>query len=130
MSLEKVLIVDDDPNMTKLLNVLLKSDYEVEISHSVREALQKTDQTKYDAVIIDLNIPNESGYQFIEKVREDVSLKWLPIIVLSGKDKSEDRIKSFELGADDYLTKPFNPIELKLRLALHIEKYQVLKNLD
>lgn len=129
MSLEKVLIVDDDPNMTKLLNILLKTDYEVEISHTVKEALQKTEHGGYDSIIIDLNIPNESGYELIEKVRENTSLRWLPIIVLSGKEKSEDRIKSFELGADDYLTKPFNPSELKLRLSLHLKKYQLLKNL-
>lgn len=127
MTQSKVLIVDDDQNMTKLLNVILKAEYEVDISHSVKDALKKMDQENYDSVIIDLNIPNESGYQFIEKVRESASLKWLPILVLSGKDKSEDRIKSFELGADDYLIKPFNPTELKLRLGLHLEKFQILK---
>ena len=107
MSIERIIVVDDDLNMTKLLNVMLKSDYEVDVAHSVEAALQNFKTQDYDAVIVDLNIPPESGFELIEKVREDASKKWLPIIVLSGKEKSEDRIKSLELGADDYLTKPF-----------------------
>ena len=128
MSKEKVLIVDDDENMTKLLNVLLKSNYDVGITFTVKEALEKIEEIEYDAVLIDLNIPNESGYDFIEKVRENESLTWLPIIVLSGKEKSEDRIQSFQHKADDYLIKPFNPVELRLRLDRLLTKYAVLKS--
>ena len=118
----KVLIVDDDESMTKLLEVVLKSDYQVIISHTLTDGLEQINSKQPSAVVVDLNLDGETGDDLIQTIRRDVS-EWLPVIVLSGKEKSEDRIRCFEMGVDDYLSKPFNPVELKLRLKRHVEKY-------
>lgn len=124
---DKVLIIDDDENMTKLLNVVLKTEFSLSISHSAEEALSLFKDQGFDAIVLDLNMPGKTGLDMIREVRGSKENKWLPIIVLSGKEKSEDRITSLEAGADDYLMKPFNPVELKLRLKRAVERYKLIR---
>ena len=125
---KKILIADDDENMIKLLDVILKKDFDVITTNSVRKAKDELSAEIPEAVILDLNMPEENGMILLDYIRKDLGEKWLPVIVLSGKEKSEDRIKCFEHFADDYLIKPFNPVELKLRLERLINKYQLIKN--
>lgn len=125
---DKVLIIDDDENMTKLLNVVLKTEFSLSISHSAEEALSLFKDQGFDAIVLDLNMPGKTGLDMIREVRGSEENKWLPIIVLSGKEKSEDRITSLEAGADDYLMKPFNPVELKLRLKRAVERYKLIRS--
>lgn len=124
----KILIADDDKNMTNLLEVILKNDFDITITHSVEAAKKELINNDFYAIILDINMPGESGISLIEYVRRDLGFEWLPLIVLSGKEKSEDRIKSFENGADDHIVKPFNPIELKLRLQRAIKRYTLIKS--
>jgi len=99
---KKILIIDDDRSMTKLLNFMLKDQYEVIISNSAK--------------ITDISMQDMDGYDLIHHIRKDEEYSDLPVLVLSARTLSEDRIKGLEIGADDYLTKPFHPDELKLRL--------------
>lgn len=124
---KNILIADDDENMNKLLSVILKSDYEVTTTESVRDAKKAFINNKFEAVILDLNMPEVSGLELLDYIRQEMGEKWLPVIVLSGKEKSEDRIECFNHHADDYLIKPFNPEELKLRLKRLVERFQFLK---
>ena len=126
---KKVLIIDDDESMTKLLDVVLKSEFTLSISHSVEEGISTFNTKGADAIVLDLNMPGKNGLEMIMEVRKDPKFQWLPIIVLSGKEKSEDRIKSLEAGADDYIIKPFNPVELKLRLSRALERYNLINKL-
>ena len=124
MSFKNILVVDDDKNMTRLLEVVLEQDYSITIAHSINDALQQLETKNFTAAILDLNLNGEDGYSLIKSIRTLSS--WLPIIVLSGKEKSDDRIKCFNAGVDDYLTKPFNPDELKARLIRSISKYDAI----
>lgn len=124
MSFKNILVVDDDKNMTRLLEVVLEQDYSITIAHSINDALQQLETKNFTAAILDLNLNGEDGYSLIKSIRTLSS--WLPIIVLSGKEKSDDRIKCFNAGVDDYLTKPFNPDELKARLIRSIAKYDAI----
>lgn len=125
---KKILLADDDESMIKLLDVILKKDFDVTSTFSVTEAKNKLAESDYDAVILDLNMPNENGFVLLDHIRKELKNEWLPVIVLSGKEKSEDRIQSFQHKADDYLIKPFNPVELRLRLDRLLTKYAVLKS--
>lgn len=122
---KRILVIDDDSSLAKLVEVVLKKDYEVVVSHSVEEGVHLLDNLPVDGVICDLNLPGRSGFEFLDTVRRDMQDEWLPIIVLSGKEKSEDRIRCFEKGADDYLMKPFNPVELRLRLARLLKRAEL-----
>ncbi|GAB5409013.1 MAG: hypothetical protein BalsKO_13780 [Balneolaceae bacterium] len=125
---KKILLADDDESMVKLLDVILKKDFEVTSTYSVQEAKSKLAESDYDAVILDLNMPDENGFVLLDHIRNELNHEWLPVIVLSGKEKSEDRIQSFQHKADDYLIKPFNPVELRLRLDRLLSKYSILKS--
>lgn len=124
----KILVVDDDQNMIKLLNMVLQEDYEVETANDIDEAKAKIfSEPNYAVIILDLRLGNESGYDLIKYTRVESNLEWIPIIVLSGLNKSEERIKSFKMKADDYVVKPFNPVELRHRIDRHIAKYKLIK---
>jgi len=113
---KKILIIDDDRSMTKLLKFMLSDQYEVIISNSAKNAMQVLEELPVDGVITDISMHDMDGYDLIHHIRKEDEYCDLPVLVLSARTLSEDRIKGLELGADDYLTKPFHPDELKLRL--------------
>ncbi|MGB0347514.1 MAG: response regulator transcription factor [Balneolaceae bacterium] len=124
---ESILVIDDDKNMTRLLEVVLETSYKATIAHTKDDALKSFTNFSYSAVILDLNLNEEDGFGLISAIR--TKSKWLPIIILSGKEKSDDRIKCFKAGVDDYLIKPFNPEELKLRLERSIARHKLIESL-
>ncbi|MEO1021641.1 MAG: response regulator [Bacteroidota bacterium] len=126
MSQGKLLILDDDKNMARLLEVVLESHYDITIAHTIDSALTSFDQHSYDAVILDLNLNGEDGMNMITSIR--ARNKWLPVLVVSGKEKSGDRITCFQADVDDYLIKPFNPEELTLRLARNISRFKQIES--
>ena len=90
---------------------MLKDQYEVIISNSAKNALQILEKLPVDGVITDISMQDMDGYDLIHHIRKDEEHSDLPVLVLSARTLSEDRIKGLELGADDYLTKPFHPDE-------------------
>jgi len=113
----EILVVDDQPIMLKLLEQILKDRYDVVALENGREALEWMYSGNIpDLVVADLNMPEIDGFEYIQKIRESGFFYDVPLIVLSGEESSNERIKCLKLGANDYLIKPFNPEELRLRI--------------
>ncbi|MGN6180406.1 MAG: response regulator transcription factor [Mucilaginibacter sp.] len=112
----KILIAEDDDLMRKMLEFRLKRDgYQVIITHDGREALQKTLEQSPDLVITDIMMPYMSGLEIIGALRQDHHLE-TPVIILSGMGQEDVVLEAFALGADDFITKPFSPNELSVRV--------------
>lgn len=110
----KILVVDDTRNVRVLLSDFLGSqDFEVLIADDGRQALEAVRQSDPDLILLDIMMPNMNGYQFITHLRRESSI---PVIMITAKQQEEDIIHGFDLGADDYITKPFRLRELLVRL--------------
>ncbi len=109
-----ILIVDDEKLIVKGLAFSLEQDSNtVDCAFDGEEALEKIRDNEYDIVLLDLMLPKLNGYEVCEKVRE---FSGVPIIMLTAKSEDDDKIMGLEYGADDYVTKPFNTLELKARI--------------
>lgn len=109
---KKILIVDDESSICLMLENFLSQDYDVVTINSAFEALLWLEDDIPDLIISDIQMSHMDGYEFLIKLRQRGFTKHTPIIMLSGKSESKERIKCYRLGAQDYLTKPFNPEEL------------------
>ena len=110
----RVLVVDDEPRIVKFLEVKLKaSGYGVLTANSGFEALEQVEAQEPDLVVLDVLMPRKDGFETLKELRAFSSV---PVIVLSAKEADTDKIKGLELGADDYLAKPFSPDELVARI--------------
>ena len=115
---KRLLIVDDSPVMRRLLTEVLGDDYAVVTAADGLEALEYLLKAEpVDAVVLDLSMPRMGGVELLRRVRSMAAFVQLPVLVLSGHYESLARISAIEAGANDFMTKPFNPLELKLRLA-------------
>ena len=113
----RVLVVDDEPDLVELVRFNLKeAGYEIDAARSGREALALLRRRPPDLLILDLMLPDVSGTEICRQVRSDARLAGVPVLMLTAKSEEVDRIVGFELGADDYVTKPFSPRELVLRV--------------
>lgn len=116
--MKKILVIDDEPDLRELVRVNLdQAGYGVETASSGREALQALRCSTPDLVVLDLMLPDISGTELCRKIRSDPALADIPVIMLTAKAAEIDRVVGFELGADDYVTKPFSPRELVLRIS-------------
>lgn len=110
---KRLLLIDDDPNLILLVKDYLEfRGYEVITADNGREALDLLSQDLPDMIICDIMMPEMDGYGFVEAVRQDQRTSWIPVLFLSAKGQSQDRIKGLNLGADVYMVKPFEPEEL------------------
>lgn len=109
---KKILIVDDEISICLLLENFLSQDYSVTSINDGLEALLWLESNNPDLIISDIQMPKMDGYEFLTKLRQRGFTKHTPVIMLSGKSESKERIRCYRLGAQDYLTKPFNPEEL------------------
>ena len=110
----KILVVDDTRNVQLMLSdFLLSQDYEVEIASDGNEALEMVRSFHPDLILLDIMMPNMDGYQFITHLRRESTL---PVIMITAKQQEADIIRGFDLGADDYITKPFRMRELLVRI--------------
>lgn len=110
---KKILVVDDEKSICLLLENFLSQDYDVVSIDDGLEALIWLEENLPDLIISDIQMTKMDGYEFLSNVRKRGFTKHTPIIMLSGKSESKERIKCYRLGAQDYLTKPFNPEELE-----------------
>jgi len=109
-----ILIVDDDDRIRDLLkDYLINNNYIISTAGNADEAKEKLKYIKFDILILDVMMPGQSGYELTEEIKKTIQV---PIILLTAKGEVENRIKGLELGADDYIGKPFEPKELLLRI--------------
>ncbi len=115
-----ILVVDDDDRIRTLLKeYLTEKDYIVSTANDAENAKTKIDLFKFDLIILDVMMPGQNGYELTKEIKKKIKL---PVILLTAKNEVENRIKGLELGADDYLSKPFEPKELLLRIKNIINK--------
>ena len=115
-----ILIVDDDDRIRELVKQYLNDyDYLVTTANSAEDAKKKIDIIKFDLIVLDIMMPGQSGLEFINENKKKIGT---PIILLTAKGEATDRIEGLEIGADDYLAKPFEPKELILRIRNILEK--------
>jgi len=112
-----ILVVDDEPDLLELVRFNLdRAGFRVETAASGEEALARLRRSTPDLLVLDLMLPDLSGEEVCRRLRANPSLAGLPVIMLTAKSEEVDRVVGFELGADDYVTKPFSPRELVLRV--------------
>lgn len=119
----KILVVDDDMGMVSTLRLLLESDkFKVVVAYTGDEAIRKARSEVPDLILLDLMLPDMTGYEICNTLREDPSTCSIPIIMLTGLGET-GRVAGLELGADDYITKPFDTNKLKTRIRNVLRKY-------
>ena len=124
---EKILIVDDEKEIADLIEVYLKNDgYTVYKFYNGMDALKCIHETELDLAIIDVMLPDIDGFQICRKIREQF---YYPIIILTAKVEDRDKIMGLTIGADDYITKPFNPLEVAARVKTQLRRYVRYNNL-
>ena len=115
-----ILIVDDDDRIRELVKQYLNNnDYLVTTANSAEDAKKKVDIVKFDIIVLDIMMPGQSGLDFTNENKKKINT---PIILLTAKGEPNERIEGLEIGADDYLAKPFEPKELILRIKNILEK--------
>lgn len=119
-----ILVCDDDKEIVDAIEIYLQQEgYDVVKAYDGQEALKKLEKNDIDLLIIDVMMPNLDGIRATMKIREESSI---PIIILSAKTEDADKILGLNVGADDYVTKPFNPLELVARVKSQIRRYTTL----
>ena len=126
MAKKRVLIVDDDPDILDVLRLSLpEEEYEVIEAQDGQEALDKVYQRPPDIIILDYVIPKIDGHGVCQRLKKDVLLRHLPIIMLTGKGDVKDKVKGLDAGADYYMVKPFEPEELCARIRMVLRRSQI-----
>ncbi len=134
---KNLLLIDDDPNLILLVKDYLEfRGYEVITAENGREALEVLEQQTPDMIICDVMMPEMDGYSLVSTIRSDPKTSWIPILFLSAKGQSQDRVKGLSMGADVYMVKPFEPEELvaqvesSLKQALRLIQHKDSRNGD
>ena len=119
-----ILVVDDDKEIVKAIEIYLgKENYKIIKAYDGEQALEKIKENEIQLVILDIMMPKKDGIETLEEIRKDQNI---PVIMLSAKSEDIDKINGLNNGADDYITKPFNPIELIARINALIRRYTKL----
>ncbi len=112
-----ILVVEDEEDIADLVAFnLRRNEFQVELAHDGIQGLAKAKEVKPDLIVLDVMMPGLDGFRVFKELRKDKSTRTIPIIMLTARGQTEDRIQGLELGAEDYMTKPFSPKELVLRI--------------
>lgn len=123
---EKILVVDDETEIADLIEVYLNNDgYTVYKFYNGIDALKCIEEIEIDLAILDIMLPDIDGFRICQKIREKF---YFPIIMLTAKIDDSDKIMGLTIGADDYITKPFNPLEVVARVKTQLRRYQKYNN--
>ena len=116
-----ILVVDDDKEIVNAIEIYLSQEgYNIIKAYDGEEALEKLKENEIHLIILDIMMPNKDGIETLQEIRKD---KTIPVIMLSAKSEDYDKISGLNTGADDYVTKPFNPLELIARVKSNIRRY-------
>lgn len=123
MAATTILVVDDDPHIRELVRLFLTRDgFQVAEAEDGEDALRVMEKTQAQLVILDVMMPNMDGWELCRELRRDTDL---PVLMLTAKGETSQKVKGFELGADDYLVKPFEPLELVARVRALLKRYRI-----
>jgi len=118
-----VLVVEDEPHIVRTLMINLRArDYEVESAGDGRSALQICAERRPDVVVLDLGLPDLDGVEVLRRIRADAALADVPVVVLSARQESDDKVEALDAGADDYVTKPFGMDEFLARVRAAVRR--------
>ncbi len=121
--MNKIMVVDDDANIRELIRLILKKEgFEVLEAGDGIDALEKLEKNKIDLVVLDIMMPNMDGWEFCTRIRTFCDL---PVLMLTAKGETSQKLKGFKLGADDYLTKPFEHEELTARVKALLKRCNI-----
>jgi len=121
----KILIVDDVPkNIQVAANILQKDNYHMAFAPDGQTAIAQTEANRFDLILLDIMMPNMDGFEVCRRIRRNPANREIPIIFLTAKNDSESIVQGFELGAMDYLTKPFSGAELQARVRTHLALFR------
>ena len=124
----KILVVDDEPSIVTLVKFNLeKSGYDVETASNGKQAIDMSVENNYDLIVLDIMLPELDGFEVLKELRKNQND--IPVILLTAKDEELDKVLGLELGADDYLTKPFSPRELIARVKAILRRLTKRENL-
>lgn len=128
--MKKILVIDDEPDIVELVSYnLRKSFYYVDYALDGEKAIKKLTETEYDLIVLDLMLPSIDGLQLCSIIRNNPSLSHIPIVMLTARGDEFDKVHGLEMGADDYITKPFSPKELVARIKAIIRRTETQKPL-
>ncbi|OGX08613.1 MAG: hypothetical protein A2Z88_01585 [Omnitrophica WOR_2 bacterium GWA2_47_8] len=122
MRREKILTIDDDPDILDVLKLTLEENYEVIQANNGKEGLSLVQSKNPNLIICDYMMPVMNGREFCKAMKKDILLRHIPVIMLTGKGESKDIVGGIEAGADDYLTKPFDPETLVARIKMILRR--------
>ena len=126
-----VIIVDDVPENLRILLELLRTDYRVIPVKDGEAALKKISKAPFpDLVVLDIVMPSMDGYEVCRQLKKNPKTRHIPVIFITAISEVMDEAKAFEIGAVDYITKPFNPLTVKARIRTHIELSNTMKELQ
>jgi DNA-binding response OmpR family regulator len=131
--MKKVMIIDDEISIRFILEITLSEKYEVVSFENGKDAIASLNRGDLpDVIICDLQMPEIDGYTLTKEIRSNDKWQDIPVIILSGMDENDEKIKCFEIGADDYVVKPFNPKEIEAQVTRRIAMRENLlgKNLN
>lgn len=122
--MNKILVVDDDPHFRELVKVVLETEgFAVHEAVDGLDALSKLRTVKADLAVLDVMMPNMDGFELCRELRERYNI---PLLMLTAKGETSQKVKGFQLGTDDYLVKPFEPLELVARVKALLKRYQII----
>ncbi|WP_027955981.1 response regulator transcription factor [Halobacillus kuroshimensis] len=118
-----ILVVDDDPHIQQLITMYIKNEgYEALTADDGEQALDVLGSTAVDLAVIDVMMPNMDGYELCTEIRRFYEI---PVLMVTAKGEVQDKVKGFELGTDDYIVKPFEPVELMMRIKALLRRYHI-----
>ncbi|MBC7464866.1 MAG: response regulator transcription factor [Bdellovibrio sp.] len=125
--MHKILIVEDDSDLKDLITHTLGPAYNYSWAADLKSAQQEISKGALDLIILDVHLPDGNGFQFFSYLLNDSNFQHIPVIFLTATDSLSDKVLGLSLGAEDYITKPFQPAELKARIEMRLKKYDQLR---